>query len=68
MMCVYIHDPPLFRQCDVTDNAYVVEDSHLVDHTGAGSDLFQIQTGTTAGGAMVGYVNRWISRHVGWSS
>ena len=26
----YIYDPPLFRQCDVTDNA-VVEDSHVLD-------------------------------------
>ena len=29
MMFVYIYDPPLFRQCDVTDNAYVEEDFTL---------------------------------------
>ena len=24
----YIHDPSVFRQCDVTDNACIDEDSH----------------------------------------
>ena len=28
MIFVYIYDPPLFRQCDVTDDANIVEDFH----------------------------------------
>ena len=29
-VCLY-YDPPLFGQYDVTDNAYIVEDSHYMD-------------------------------------
>ena len=31
-MFVCIYDPPLFRQCDITDNAYIEKDSRKTGH------------------------------------